>query len=409
MAPSTNRIAMIHYLTGLPYSALNSAMIALLVFSLPSPSWGQQRPTSAGNFARTAAQAEQARSANRIEEAIALYRKALSLRPRWAEGWWYLGTLLYERDAYRDAAVAFDRATTFSPKVGMAWVMLGLCEFKLGRYGDALKHIQQGRRLGAGTEPQFNRVMLYHEGILLIGKGEFEQAQETLGLLSRDGVESDDLITALGLSVLGINFSELFAGDSALRQLVRRAGWAEHLAAQKKFDEALNQYHQLATDFPNAPNVHYAYGRFLLAANQDEKAIEAFKREIENDPKHLMSHLRIADIKFKLKDSAGGLPYAEAVVKLSPQLPLGHFLLGALLIETGQTEQAIVELEIAQRSLPNEPRVYFQLGRAYARANRKADAERARATFIRLTKQAKEAARSGQGDRQSNLTHRPPD
>ena len=65
--------------------------------------------------------------------------------------------------------------------------MLGLSEFKLGRHVDALKHIQKGRALGVGSEPQFKQVMLYHEGLLLIGKGDFERAQDTLGLISRDG------------------------------------------------------------------------------------------------------------------------------------------------------------------------------------------------------------------------------
>jgi predicted Zn-dependent protease len=373
-------------------------MVALLTLSAP-PSLAQQRSAFPETFDQLAARAEQARSANRIEDAIELYRKALSLRPRWPEGWWYLGTLLYEQDGFADATVAFGRATVLSPKLGTAWVMLGLCEFKLERYDDALKHIQQGRKLGVSADQQFKQVMLYHEGLLLIGKGEFEHAQETLGLLSRGGVENEDLTTALGLSVLRIRFSDLLARDSALREPVRRAGWAEHLAAQKKFDEALSEYDRLATDFPNIPNVQYAHGRFLLLSNQDEKAIEAFKREIGNDPKHLLSHLRIADTKLRFRDAHGGLPYAEEAVKLRPQLPLGHYLLGSLLLETGQTVRAITELETAQRLMPREPKIYFALGRAYARANRKQDAERARATFTRLT--AEEAARKSEGDQQT--------
>ncbi len=363
-------------------------MAALLTFS-GSLSLAQQRSTLPEDFDQVAAQAEQARGANRIEEAIVLYRKALSLNPRWAEGWWYLGTLLYDRDDFAEAAVALGQAGALSPKVGTTWVMLGLCEFKLGRYDDALTHIQQGRQLGTSAEPQFRQVMLYHEGLLLLSKGEFERAQETLGLLSHEGVENEDLTTALGLSVLRIRFSDtLGGGDSAVREVVRRAGWAEHLAAQKKFNQALSEYDRLATDFPKAQGVQYAYGRFLIGANQDEKAIAAFKREIENTPNHLPARLGIADTKLRLKDAAGGLPYAEEAVKLNPKVPLGHLLLGLLLLDVGQTARSITELETAQHSLPNEPKVYFALGRAYARAGRKEDAERARATFARLNKQA---------------------
>ena len=386
---------------------LKPVMVALLTFSGPL-SWAQQRSKVPKGFDQVAAQAEQARSSNRIEEAIELYRKAVSVRPRWAEGWWYLGTLLYERDAFADAAVAFGQAGALSPKVGTAWVMLGLCEFKLGRYADALEHIQQGRRLGTSPEPQLWHVILYHEGLLLIGKGEFERAQETLGLLSHEGVENEDLTTALGLSVLRIRFSDLLAGDSALRELVRRAGWAEYLAAQKKFDEALSEYDRLATDFPKAQGVQYSYGRFLLVSNQDEKAIAAFKREIENTPNHLPARLWIADTKFRIKDFAGGLPYAEEAAKLYPKVPLAHLLLGLLLLDTGQTARAITELKTAQRSLPDEPKIYFALGRAYARAGRKADADRARATFTRLNKQIEQANEDGKRDQHSRAAQEKP-
>ncbi|MBA2647857.1 MAG: tetratricopeptide repeat protein [Pyrinomonadaceae bacterium] len=368
---------------------LKLILLALLIFS-ETLSWAQQPSTSPNTFDGVAAQAEQARRANRTEEAIELYRKALSLRPQWAEGWFNLGTLLYDRDSYDEAAQAFKGATEINPKVGTAWVMLGLCEFKLERYDEALKHIQHGRQLGTSAEPQFRQVMIYHEGLLLIGKGEFRGAQETLGLMSREGVESDELIVALGLSVLNIRFSDLLAGDSTLRELVRRAGRAEHLSAQKKFDEALDEYYALATDFPKAPNVQHAYGRFLLISNQDEKAIEAFKREIENTPNHLLARLLIADTKLRLRDYAGGLPYAEEAVRLRPQLPLAHYLLGSLLLDTGQTARAITELETARTGLPNEPKIHYALGRAYARAGRKAEAEQARAAFARLNKQSEE-------------------
>src|SRR5262245_2136469 len=378
--------------------AFNSVMVAFLAFSAP-PSWAQQRPTPPGDFDQVAARAEQARSANRIEEAIELYRKALSLRPRWAEGWWYMGALLYERDAFADSTVALSKATALNPKVGTAWVMLGLCEFKLGRFNDALTHIQRGRKLGASADPQFKQVMLYHEGVLLIGKGEFEQAQETLGQLSRDGVENEDVTNALGLSVLRIRFSDLLAGDSALRQLVRRAGLAEHLAAQKRFDEALGEYERLVTDFPAKPNVQYAFGRYLLTSHDEEKAVVAFQREIENNPAHLPAHLLLANTKLNLKDFAGGLSYAENAVKLNPQAALGHYILGTLLLETDQTARAITELETGGRLTPSEPKIYFALGRAYARANRQKDAAAARATFARLTKQA-EADNSGAGAQQ---------
>ncbi len=390
--------------------ALKWALVLHLVAFSPSLP-GSQGRSAPPNFHRLASEAEQARTANRLDEAIVLYRRALSLRPRWAEGWWYLGTLLYDRDAYAKAAKAFEKAAALNPKVGTAFVMLGLCEFKLGRNDAALEHIQQGRRLGTTDGPQFRHVMLYHEGLLLLGKGEFERAQETLALVSREGAEDEDLRMALGMSVLRLRPSEVPPDDSRLRQVLRRAGRAEELAAQgkrEKFEEAVREYETLTADFPEELNVHYAFGRFLIANRHPdpEKAVAAFQREIKNFPGHVLARLGIASVRASA-DPAGGLPYAEEAVRLNPHIPLGHYLLGSLLLHTDQTARAIAELETAQRHMPNDPRVYFALGRAYARANRKRDAERARAIFRRLTEGSREVESNG-SDRRSETAREIP-
>jgi len=81
---------------------------------------------------------------NRLDEAVALYGKALALRPSWPEGWWALGTLDYDRNAYQEAATAFQRAVALQPKAGSPRVMLGLCQFELGQDDAALKNIHEG-------------------------------------------------------------------------------------------------------------------------------------------------------------------------------------------------------------------------------------------------------------------------
>src|SRR2546421_9393310 len=60
-------------------------------------------------FNRLEERAKRASEENRLDEAGRLYTKALALRPRWAEGWWSLGTLQYDRDHYAEAAQAFEK------------------------------------------------------------------------------------------------------------------------------------------------------------------------------------------------------------------------------------------------------------------------------------------------------------
>src|SRR6266851_8548277 len=59
-------------------------------------------PSGSQNFDTIAAAASAARDADKIDEAIGLYRQAIGLHPQWAEGWWFLGTLYYDHDKYSD-------------------------------------------------------------------------------------------------------------------------------------------------------------------------------------------------------------------------------------------------------------------------------------------------------------------
>jgi tetratricopeptide (TPR) repeat protein len=130
-------------LRALPKALLGG--IALLMTACPHAA-AQGR--AAGSFARLSQQADQARDAEDLDRAVRLYRQALALQPQWAEGWWSLGTIYYDRNAYTKAVSAFQRLIALNPKNGTAHAMLGLCQFELGQDDLALRNIQAGRRLG---------------------------------------------------------------------------------------------------------------------------------------------------------------------------------------------------------------------------------------------------------------------
>src|SRR5262249_9593379 len=137
---------------------------------------GAQAKTQA-NFDQLKAKADEAREAGRLEDAIELYRKAVAAKPNWVDGWWYLATLLYDRDTYGEPIPAFKRVTELQPQTGAPFVMLGLCEFRVGNYDNALGRIRQGRQIGLGKNHDLDMAMRYHEGLLLSLKGDFETAQ----------------------------------------------------------------------------------------------------------------------------------------------------------------------------------------------------------------------------------------
>lgn len=347
----------------------------------------ERKTPNSASFASLSAHADAARDANRLDEAVPLYRRALALRPTWAEGLWSLATIYYDRDAYDKAALNFRKLIAQQPQNGTAYAMLGLCEFELGRDPLALRHIQKGESLGLQKNPDLWHAVLYHEGMLLQRKGSFQAAQDTLEQLCLQAGPSDNAAKTLGMTMLRMSATKAPAGLPDA-DVVMRIGRAECLAGQKKYDEARPGFEQVTQQYPDFPNVHYAYGLFLIELRDVAGSVEQFKREIANHPDDLVSRLRIAAVEYK-QDSAAGIPYAEQAVKMAPQQPFGHYLLGLLRLDVDDYPNAIPELEIAEKGMPHEAKIYLALGTAYSRAGRKQDSARARATFQRLNDEAK--------------------
>ncbi len=358
----------------------------LLLISL-----GQARPVSKPDFEALSAAAENAKAAERLDDAAALYRKALSLRPDWAAGWWSLGTIAYDRNEYEQAAQYFERAAACAPKDGTARVMLGLCEFELGREDRALQHIEEGRNLGVAKSPQLRDVMFFHEGVLLQRKGRFESAREVLASLCLGGAESTELTRTLGMVALRLRDRNPPAQGTPAADVVARIGRAECLAGRKKIEDARAAYEAAVAASPGFPNIHYAYGKFLLDSQDIKAGVAQMEQEIARNPGNVIARLQIAAAWYKV-DSAKGLAYAREGVKLDPEYPFGHYLLGLLLLDTDDFKEAIPQLEIAARVFTREPGVFSALGAAYARAGRNEDAARARARFLRLKQEQEKTA-----------------
>ena len=375
------------------FGRLNFPLLLLsgILFAAPLPLPPQPQKPSA-NFDPLAKQAAEARDSNQLDHAAALYKQALALRPQWAEGWWSLGTLEYDRNNYAAAARAFQRLLVLAPKNGTAHAMLGLCEFELGQDDNALKHIDEAQTFGVTNDTQLRRVVVYHQGLLLLRKDKFEGARDSLGQLCAQGLQDNSITRAMGMAALRISGKNPPPEGSPGANVVQRVGHAACTAAAKKYDEARPEFAALISEFPDYPNAHFAYGRFLAEVNDAPGAVEQFKLEIKNDPADIMSRLQIAATLYKV-DSAAALPYAQEAVKLDPHSAFAHYLLGLLLLDTDDYLKAIPDLEIAAKAFPHDAKVFFALGSAYFRAGRKEEASRARAAFQRLNQQPSEEAK----------------
>ena len=325
---------------------------------------------------------DEARQADHLSEALDHYATALKIRPNWKEGWWNSGAILYEQDRYPEARDAFRNLVSLDAGNGPAWGMLGLCEFQTREYERAIVSLLRGRSAGLGSNQELESVVRYHAALLYIHFEQFEIAFDVLNEFLRAGNDSPKVVQAFGLAILRMPYLETEI-PSDQRELVLTAGRAGIGMAARRPEAAQAAFDQLMARYPNAPNVHYAYGVFLL--NQDsDAALREFKRELEISPQHQPSMVQMAFEYIKRDDYNTALPLAEKAVQLAPKMFPARNVLGRILLQLGQIDRAIKELEEGARLAPTSPQMHYALGRAYRRAGREDDAKRETALFQKL-------------------------
>ena len=350
------------------------------------------RPPSSPSFDAVVKKAEAAKAAGRFDEAIQHYRQALKLQPTWLEGRFFLGTLLYDNDRYAEARDEFRTLVQADPKNGLVLALKGLCEFRLQNHERALTELEAARALGI-VSPEVMAAASYHAAILMNRFEQFESAFDVLRGFAQQDKDTQGVIEAFGLSILRMPFlpSELPPERREMVLMAGRAGFYQ--AKNRRSPVAQLAFEELVSRYPTAPNVHYAFGVYLVS-EQPEAALEEFRRELRSSPTHYHAMLQIAYELMKEGKYEEAKPHAEKAAELAPSLFVAHHARGRILFETGDADQAIQSLETAMKLAPDSPEVRFSLARAYAKAGRSEDAARERAEFLRLDK-ARQTTRSG--------------
>ncbi len=342
---------------------------------------------SAADFDRLVEQATAARKSERWQDAIALYTKAVKLRPKYVEGYWYQGTAYYTLENYKAAKDAFRSVLRLAPENGAAYAFLGLCEFALQEYAPSVSDLLRSRALGVGDAPELAGMARYHLAVLLARAEQFEQSLETLGEFAAKGEDNPRVIEAMGIATLRMPLlpAEL---PPDKREMVLMAGRGSYMMATRNTAAAEKAFDALGDRYPETPNVHYARAVFFLQEKPD-RAIEEFKRELELQPGHPPSLMQIAFEYLNRGDAQTALTWAKQAVAAAPGEFPAHKALGQALLETGDVDGAIAELKAGIDLAPESPSLHFQLARAYQRAGRPEDATREREEFTRLDRLAR--------------------
>lgn len=358
--------------------------VVTALFGLTAYPQSPAHPGSTPSFASLSQQAEQARDAKRLDEALTLYHRALKLKPDWEDGLWNAGMIAYDGDKYDVCAPDFRRLAGLKPDLAPAWTMAGLCQYHLRDYDAALKSLLQVERLKFEENEELSRAARLHLALILTKIGNFEKAIVLLLELTRIQKKTPEVIVASGIAGLRRPWVPSEVPESS-RDLVFKLGDAMAAAMEMDTKGAIQKFESALRDYPKEPNVHFRFGAFLMQQAPD-RGIEEIKKTLELEPEHVPALVALATIYLKSEKPQLAREYAEKAVKSSPADFATHITLGRVRLETGDDAAAAAELESAVKLAPQSPEAHFSLAAAYAKLGRKADAAREREEFRRLRK-----------------------
>ncbi len=337
------------------------------------------------SFETIARQAEAARTQDRVPDAIRLYREGTKLRPSWADGWWYLGSLLYDQDRFPEATAAFQHLLANTPHRGPAYAFLGLCDYETGKYDDALAEFRAWAGAGWAGTPELRDVAEYHFALLLTRDGRFVESLFLIAPLAQRHGDNPELVEAMGLASLRMSYlPENYPPEQ--RERIWLAGKAALYAAQspKDFERANEYAARLETRYGTQPEIHYFRGTLYGFEGNKREAEREYREELKISPDHAPSLVALAGSDLEKDDLAEASVLAQRAVAADSNDAEAHHLLGRIFLANGDPHAAAAELERAKQLAPDNPLVRSHLAIVYSKLGRTQEAKAESAAFLAL-------------------------
>jgi len=335
-------------------------------------------------FEELSTSAQQAYEANHPEEAADLYSRAVKLRPDWAQGWWAIGMIEYERDRYPECRDALTRMVQLDVSAAPGWALLGLCEFRTKQYEAAFQHLKKAHMLVPVTQPGGPLLDMadYHLSLLLTQQGAFEVAQEFLMRVARKVHNNPEMMFAAGLPSLRMAILPSDVPENQL-DVVSMAGKAFWDLATQEPEVAEADFTALISKYPKVSNVHYFYGTYL-AVRHPEKCAPEFLKELNITPDSVSARVELA-LQYILDGKLDeAMRFARQAVALSPDSVGAQLALGKALQNRGDREGALAAYLAAEHLDPVSPVIRLYIVNTYRALGRIEEMKKEKAEYDRL-------------------------
>jgi tetratricopeptide (TPR) repeat protein len=309
-------------------------------------------------------------------EAEAAWRLFAKARPSSPEPYAHLGLLEARQERFKEAVPFYRKALALGPPVASVRLNLGLALFKAGELKQAIQEFEPLLKDDPGNLQLTTLIGMAHYGL-----AEYQAAVPYLKEAAAHDAQNLPLRLALAHSCLWSKQSQCVLDVyKEILTLAPESAEADMLAGEALDDMKNNEgstkmFRAAVKANPREPNAHFGLGYLLWTQKQYPEAASEFQAELANDRDHVQAMVYLADADIQMNRMDDAKPLLEKVVKASPEIGLGHLDLGIVYSEAERNEEAMRELSLAAKLMPDDVNVHWRLGRLYRALGKRDEAK----------------------------------
>ena len=337
-------------------------------------------------------EAKQAQTQGDLATAIAKYQAILKIAPKLDLAYNNLGALYFRQHNYSRAAEVLQQGLKVNPNMPSASALLGISFFETADYVRARPLLENVVK--AHPNDPTAQMYLAKDLMKLDDTSAAATSLQTLAAREPKNQEVFYLLARVYMRMSEQALAKMNAIDP--NSVLSHQLSAEVMESMNNYDGAVVQLKKAVDMAPQQPGNHYKLGDAYWNLSQWDQATEQFKSELEVDPGNCMAAWKLGNVIMQ----RGGNP-DEALTDLNkaiaecPDLSDARVDRARALAKLDRNQEAVADLETAEKATPNDPSIHFLLAKAYRALGRSQDAGREMQLFSKLD----EAARAATAER----------
>ncbi|HLO83851.1 MAG TPA: tetratricopeptide repeat protein [Nostocaceae cyanobacterium] len=267
----------------------------------------------------------------RYEDALAVYEKAVNLKPNYAQGWYGQGKALFALKKYQPALNAYDQAIQIQPDYLEAWTGRGFTLINLQRYQEAIASFDRSLQINSKSPEIWSA-----KGDAFRSLNQYNQA-----------ITAYDQAIDLQLDNYEFWYKKALSWQSL-----------------KNYEQAITAFSKVVELKPEYELAWYNLGNALVNLNRYEDAFQAYDKAVQNKPNFSAAWLSRGNVLITLRRYVEANDSFNQVIKNNPDNYQAWYNKGWSLHQMQRYPDAIEAYKKAISLKRNDYLVWYNLGNA---------------------------------------------